>query len=169
MSLLAATLLFATMLPPAQMTICIDPGHPSEVGNGTRGEKLTEIHVNWEVAQRLEKELHARHFNVVLTKKTEMELVKNRDRARIANECHADLMVRLHCDSSSGSGFTTYYPDRQGSADGFTGPSRELIKTIKPIANRFHDSLAKSLKGFLRDNGIFSDIKTAVGSIHGAL
>lgn len=152
-----------------QMTICIDPGHPSEVGRGTHGKNVSEIHVAWAVAKRLEKILLAKNFKVVLTKKTEDEFVKNRDRANIANECHADLMVRLHCDAASGSGFTTYYPDRQGTTEGFTGPDFDLIKRIAPIAKTFHDVLKKDLSGFLNDNGNLSDVKTAVGSKHGAL
>jgi len=169
MSLLAAALFLTTGFQAAPMTICIDPGHPSEVGRGTQGEHVSEIHVAWEVGKRLEKLLLAKRFKVVMTKKSEMEMVKNRERATIANECHADLMVRLHCDAADGSGFTTYYPDRQGISGGFTGPEPELIQRIAPIAKRFHDQLKRGLKGFLRDNGNHSDIKTAVGSRQGAL
>jgi len=150
-------------------TICIDPGHPSEVGRGTSGRKVSEIHVAWEVAKRLEAKLIAKGFRVVLTKSAENEFVKNRDRAGIANRCHADLMVRLHCDASNGTGFTTYYPDRQGVLDRTVGPEPTLLKRIEPIAKRFHDVLRADLSGFLRDNGILPDNRTAVGSLHGAL
>jgi N-acetylmuramoyl-L-alanine amidase len=162
-------LVLAASLLQTKPTICIDPGHPSEVGLGTEGKHVTEIHVAWEVGKRLEKLLAADGYTVVMTKKSEMDLVKNKRRAEIANACHAGLMVRLHCDASNGTGFTTYFPDRQGSIDGFTGPDPELIKQIAPIAGLFHDTFKAALNGFLHDNGNHSDIKTAVGSKHGAL
>ena len=31
-------------------TVCIDPGHPSEVGEGTRGKRITEMKAAWKVA-----------------------------------------------------------------------------------------------------------------------
>ena len=166
---LSLLLMIPSWQTPPPITICIDPGHPSEVGAGTRGKSVTEIHIAWAVAKKLELILKDKHVQVVLTKQSENEFVKNVDRAKIGNECHADLLVRLHCDAASGSGFTTYYPDRQGSQDGFTGPDPELIKQIGPIAKRFHSVLKEDLKGFLQDNGLLSDIKTAVGSKYGAL
>ena len=153
----------------AKLTICIDPGHPSEVGRGTKGKTVSEMHISWEVAKRLQKLLIAKKFRVVMTKSSEGQYVKNRERANIANNSHAALMVRLHCDAASGSGFTTYFPDRQGTAEGFTGPNKGLLKTIKPLAQRFHDQLSNELHGFLKDNGNLADVKTAVGSKHGAL
>ena len=150
-------------------TVCIDPGHPSEVGQGTEGRHVTEIHVAWVVAKKLEKLLVKKHFKVILTKHSENEFVKNVIRSKIANNCHADLFVRLHCDSSRGSGFTTYYPDRQGTSRGVTGPSLDLLKQLAPLAKRFHTALGMGLHGFLKDNGLKSDIYTAVGSKQGAL
>ena len=109
------------------MKICIDPGHPSEVGEGTRGKKLTEIRAAWLVAKRLEALLKAAGHEVKLTKASEKEFVKNRKRAEIANAFGADLLVRLHCDSEGGTGFWTYFPDRQGTdATGKRGPSTEV-------------------------------------------
>jgi N-acetylmuramoyl-L-alanine amidase len=153
----------------ANLTVCIDPGHPSEVGEGTSGAKVSEIHIAWVVAKRLETILEGKHVKVVLTKKSENEYVKNVDRSKIANDCHADLFVRLHCDSSSGSGFATYYPDRQGTAHGKTGPDPSLLKRLAPIARQFQATLSTDLKGFLKSNGLKSDIETAVGSKQGAL
>lgn len=167
--LLLHGVLLALGAAPSALTICIDPGHPSEVGRGTQGRMVTEIHVAWEVAMRMKGILQKQGVTVVLTKHSENEFVKNRDRAETANNCRADLMVRLHCDAASGSGFTTYYPDRQGVTDGFTGPDPALIQRIAPIAKRFNGALKKDLEGFLKDNGNLSDIKTAVGSKHGAL
>lgn len=152
------------------MRICIDPGHPSEVGEGTRGKKLTEIRAAWLVAKKLEALLTAAQFEVVLTKKSEKQLVRNRQRAEVANRAKADLHVRLHCDSEGGTGFWTYYPDRQGTdRTGKTGPSDAVIAATKNLVPRFHAALAEGLKGALKDNGFHSDTKTAVGGKQGAL
>src|SRR4051794_28339300 len=102
--LFCAALLVASCLSFAQ-TVCIDPGHPSEVGQGTHGKKITEIQAAWKVAVLLQKELESSGIKVVMTKSKESQFVKNKDRAMTANKAKANLMVRLHCDSEAGSGF----------------------------------------------------------------
>lgn len=159
------------ILPPllAPKTVCIDPGHPSEVGVGTQGSKLTELHANWTIAVRLRDLLREDGFRVVMTKQSEKEFVRNRRRSEIANEAKADLMVRLHCDASPKPGFAVYYPDRKGTAEGTTGPAGDVIRRTAPLARRFHAALAAGLKGEMEDQGLMSDIKTAVGGKQGAL
>ena len=44
--------------------VCLDPGHSSEVGPGTRGRSLTELHANWIVALRLKGLLERDGFRV---------------------------------------------------------------------------------------------------------
>lgn len=152
------------------MRVCIDPGHPSEVGEGARGKKLTEIKAAWLVAQKLETLLKDAGHDVKLTKSKEREFVRNRKRAELANAFKADLLVRLHCDSEGGTGFWTYFPDRQGKdATGKRGPSPEVIAASTRVAKPFHAALAKGLAGALRNNGCLPDIRTAVGSKQGAL
>lgn len=150
-------------------TVCIDPGHPSEVGSGTRGKKLTEVAVAWEVAKDLEARLRKEGIKVVLTKSSERQVVRNKRRAEVANEAKADLMVRLHCDASSGSGFAVYYPSQAGKVDGVTGPSENVIRLSKDCAARFHAAMADALRGKLPDEGLKTDLQTAIGSKQGAL
>lgn len=150
-------------------TVCLDPGHPSEVGRGTRGQKLTELKVVWDMAMLLKPRLEKLGAKVVLTKASINQLVTNRNRAEIANKADADLMLRLHCDAAAGRGFASYYPTQQGRAHGVTGPSREMLAKVQPMARRFHTALAKGLLGKLNDLGLKSDRKTAVGARQGAL
>lgn len=150
-------------------TICIDPGHPSEVGRGTQSPQITEIRAAWLVAMKLQKLLEKRGYKVVLTKSSEEELVKNQKRAEIANASKADLLVRLHCDASAGSGFTVYFPDRKGTSGTKIGPSEAVIKSSSRLAKIFHASMVKSLKGILATEGLKPDTKTLVGSKQGAL
>lgn len=149
--------------------ICIDPGHPSEVGPGTRGKHLTEIRAAWLVSKQLAKKLRADGYFVKLTKSSEDQFVKNRKRAQIANSFKADLLVRLHCDSSTKSGFAVYYPDRKGSAAGYSGPSDKVIEQSTLLSHKFFAAFTKVIGSSLVNNGLMPDIKTAVGSKQGAL
>ncbi len=155
--------------PRDHWLVCIDPGHPSEVGRGTQGRKLTEIEVAWSVANLLKSDLELQGVRVVMTKHTQEQFVSNRARAAVANKAGADLMVRLHCDAANGSGFTTYFPDQVGHSQGFAGPSASLLSREPKIAQAFQHRLASELRGFLRDNGLKGDEDTAVGRKQGAL
>lgn len=168
MKFLTPFLILLSCLGQAQ-TVCIDPGHPSEVGKGTKGKKISEIHAAWKVGLQLKKELEEAGITVVMTKGNEMQFVKNRDRSTLANKVKADLMVRLHCDSVAGSGFAVYIPKKKGKAQGKTGPSDSVLKACGKVGPVFHDELALNLKGKLKDNGLLPDTATAVGGKFGAL
>lgn len=151
--------------------VCIDPGHPSEVGVGTRGRKLTEVGVAWTVAVRLRDMLTERGATVKLTKNAEREYVANRKRAEIANAFQADLLLRLHCDADAGSGIAVFYPDRPGKdKTGTVGPTAAVLAATKKIALPFHKGLMQSLAGTtIRNRGLKSDVYTAIGAKQGAL
>jgi N-acetylmuramoyl-L-alanine amidase len=149
--------------------VCIDPGHPSEVASGQNIQNGTnETHVDWAVAAKLRDILEAKGYEVVLTKESEGELVKNRDRALTANRARAALMIRLHCDASTERGFAVYYPDRQGRAkDGTTGPAHDVIEESRRAAEAVHAGLSEGLAGVLNDNGVRTDYQTKVGREQG--
>jgi N-acetylmuramoyl-L-alanine amidase len=154
----------------SKAVICIDPGHPSEVSSGAEIQNGTsEVHLAWVVGLKLQKLLEAKGFQVVMTKPEENQLVKNRERAQIANQAHAALMVRLHCDATDDSGFAIYCPDRQGTKEGVTGPSEKVIKRSEQAARAIHAEMATTLKNVLKDGGIRGDSKTLIGSKQGAL
>ena len=172
--------LFAVLAPAHAQTpsgplegfvVCVDPGHSSETSRGTesRDHKLTELHVNWVVAQRLDALLRADGATVVTTKTYEGQVVTNRRRAEIANNAHASIFLRLHCDSGEQSGLATYYPDRQGTRFGVTGPSRAVMAGSRRAAEIFQPAVIAALHGSLRDAGIKGDSQTGVGSKQGAL
>ena len=153
----------------ARTIVCIDPGHPSEVASGKNVQNGTsETHTNWAVATKLRDELEARGYEVVMTKASEDELVKNKDRALVANRARASLMIRLHCDASTERGFAVYYPDRTGRAkDGTTGPGAVVIEESRRAAEAVHEGLAEGLKDALNDNGVRTDFQTKVGRDQG--
>ncbi|HEX8143687.1 MAG TPA: N-acetylmuramoyl-L-alanine amidase [Pyrinomonadaceae bacterium] len=153
-----------------QTVICIDPGHPSEVNDGkTIQNGTSEVHIVWVVALKLKKLLEAKGYRVVMTKSREDQLVLNKERALIANRADAALMIRLHCDTGEGGGFTLYHPDGQGTKDDTVGPSAEVIEASGRAARAIHAGMAPLLRGFLKDNGVLGDSKTYVGARQGAL
>ncbi len=151
-------------------TICIDPGHPSEIGRGTKGKHISEIHANWLVGQELGQLLKDKGYKVVFTKSSESQYITNPKRAEIANKAKADLMIRLHCDHDTTSrGIATYFADRKGTIGGKTGPTDDVLKRVKPMAKAFHKFLIENLDGLLKDRGLKTDRQTKVGSKYGAL
>jgi len=165
---LAALICQEPVIAPNQI-VCIDPGHPSEVGVGTKGKHSTEVGIAWHVAQALKLKLEGHAHVVVMTKSKEMEVVTNKRRAEIANEAHAAIMIRLHCDASNGSGFAVYYPSQAGVSHGVRGPSNEVIAGSKAAAQYLHTAMAAALKGKLHDEGLKTDLQTAIGAKQGAL
>jgi N-acetylmuramoyl-L-alanine amidase len=150
--------------------VCIDPGHPSETSAGnTLQNGLKEVHIVWVVGLKLKALLEAEGFKVIMTKSKEAEVVTNKARAMIANQAKAAVMIRLHCDASTDSGFAVYRPDRQGTVQGVTGPSQEIIERSKVAANLVHKGMVSALAGLLKDGGVRGDSKTFVGSKQGAL
>ena len=151
-------------------TVCIDPGHPSETSAGCSGPSgTTENHINWVVALKLKTVLQAAGATVVMTKQSENEKVTNRRRAEIANEAGADILIRLHGDAAPSSGFSLYYPDRQGTRYGVTGPSQTVIERSRAAATPFYEGMKSVLAGTLRGRGVHGDSVTYVGAKQGAL
>ncbi|MBL8087378.1 MAG: N-acetylmuramoyl-L-alanine amidase [Chthonomonas sp.] len=163
-------LCFASFAWSTPTVICLDPGHPSEVGPGTRGKVLTEMGFAWTIAKQLERQLQKEGFKVVMTKSSEKQHVTNRERAQIANRSKAALMLRLHCDYAPGeSGFATFFADTKGKQGNETGPSDAVLDQVRPMAKAFHIAATKELKGKLGDRGLRTDRQTAVGKKYGAL
>ncbi len=160
-------------LPPVKTVgnlVCIDPGHPSEVSSGDEIQHgVTEVEMNWQVALRLKALLEAQGVKVVMTKSALEEKVTNRRRAEIANEAGAAMLIRLHCDTGKNNGYTCYAPNRQGTAQGVTGPSQAVIAASQLAAERLHDGMSMLLSGQLKDNGVKGDSATLIGSRQGAL
>jgi len=151
-------------------TIVVDPGHPSEVRSGaTKFNGTTEVHIAWVVAERLARLLRAQGYHVIMTKSAERSFVSNADRARVGNRANAALVVRLHCDDGSDSGFAIYHADRTGRVNGHTGPSATVMRSSAAAAESLHVSMARMLTGSLKDGGVRGDSRTGIGEGQGAL
>lgn len=104
--------------PLAGVTICLDPGHgitsasatervsplsqetkPAYV-SGAEGEGQTEEQLNLAVAELTRAQLEARGAQVVMTRQSHEATVSNQERARMANDAHVDLCIRIHADDA---------------------------------------------------------------------
>ena len=160
----------ASAKPSPQPVVCIDPGHPSETSAGNVVQNgTTEVHIVWVVGLKLKTLLEAAGIQVVMTKESESQMVTNKARAEIANRAKADLMIRLHCDASTDTGYAVYAPDRQGRAQNVTGPSAGVIERSRAAARVVHQGIKSILDGILKDGGVRGDSRTLVGGRQGAL
>ncbi|MDD2805837.1 MAG: N-acetylmuramoyl-L-alanine amidase [Elusimicrobiales bacterium] len=161
----------------ARTVICVDPGHPNTFNSATDLVNGTnENRINWQVGQRLERVLKEAGYEVVMTRNAELHSVENKDRARICNAAGAALAVHLHCESTLGTGFALYYPDRQGVYDykndpenGFRGPSAQVREDSRAFSAVMFNAMRGELAGTLKAQGMYGDSRTAVGSNQGAL
>lgn len=95
-------------------TVVLDPGHggddPGAVAHG-----LVESEVVMDLARRIEGRLTAIGVSVVFTR-TEHSSPTEQERATIANDVAADLVMSLHCDShdqADASGVATFFFGRE--------------------------------------------------------
>lgn len=108
---------------PYNKTIVIDPGH-SSIGNaqkepiapnssqtkakdvhGATGiyTKIPEHKTTVSISNLVEEKLKNKGYNVVMTKREVETSLSNIERSEIGNENNADLVVRIHADSSDNS------------------------------------------------------------------
>lgn len=79
--------------------ICLDPGHPAETEEGLSTGATGEYQLNWKVANELKAELEKRTYQVIMTKTSEEQSVRNKDRADICADGGAAFMYALHAEA----------------------------------------------------------------------
>jgi N-acetylmuramoyl-L-alanine amidase len=151
--------------------VVIDPGHPSETNSGRHHVNCTsELDINWDVALKLQSLLGKdTRLQVIRARGSRDQFQLNHDRARIANDAHANLTIHLHCDAGPSHGYTIYYPDREGHAEGQTGPTEKVLHDSRKLAYTLHGGMAQALTGSLHDRGVKGETFTRIGRINGGL
>lgn len=153
----------APVIPKSNKLVMIDPGHqrhgnnePELVGPDTRETKpkvssgtvgvrtkKPEYVLNLEVSLLLKAELIRRGINVTMTRETHDVDISNKQRADMANEAGAALVVRIHADgdgSASTKGFSVLYPSAAQLA-------------VKPIAAESKQAASYLLAGLQQATG----------------
>jgi N-acetylmuramoyl-L-alanine amidase len=113
------------------------------VGVATGGRESSE---SLAIALHVRDVLKAVGVDVVMVRTSESVDVSNSARARIGNDAHADLVVRIHesySDDGSLAGLTTFYPSGNAWVAGIEAPS-------KAAAQRIEDGAAQAV-GAKRD------------------
>ena len=94
----------------ARKLVVVDPGHGGK-DPGTSANGVVEKTINLNVGLLLERELKARGFDVIMTRRTDVYL-KLQERTDIANNADADLFISVHVNAlparKSTSGFEIY-------------------------------------------------------------
>ena len=142
----------------AGKVVVVDPGHQARansalepIGPGSSQMKAKvssgtaspttgtpESEVNLEVGLKLRDALKAKGITVVMIRTAQNVDISNSRRAQIANEAHADLAIRLHCNgstSSSAHGLFTLYPASiKGWTDDIAVASKQAARIIQAAA-----------------------------------
>jgi len=138
----------ASVLPsttPKPFVVVIDPGHQAKadlktepIGPGSKTRKprveggatgvathRPESLDNLQIALKLRDDLVKQGVKVIMIRTTQNVDIANSKRAQIANAAHANLFIRLHCDSS-------------------TQPSISGVLTLVPATNKWTSHATKS-------------------------
>jgi N-acetylmuramoyl-L-alanine amidase len=114
--------------------VVLDPGHGA-TDAGAHAYGLVEADVVMDLARRIEGRLTAIGVSVVFTR-TELTCPSEQERAQLANDAAADVLMSLHCDSHDQS-------DASGVATFFFG--RERGKSWSAVGEHFADLLQREI------------------------
>jgi len=127
--------------------VTLDPGHPSEVSDGTSNPSLgiTEKQVVFDVALKTKSILESKGIKVVMTKSSVNEKVTNQVRAEIANKAGSALFFRIHADATKSKAFFIEYPTKTGkNSAGVTGPPASVLAPSKDAATKISAAVAQA-------------------------
>lgn len=128
------------------LIVVVDPGHGGNSGlnpSGCRawhnGVCIYEKHLTLAIATKLRRHLEAAGATVLMTRTTDVN-VPLPQRAKLANDNNADLLLSIHIDSckipNSASGTTTYYHRQDPSSRALAQSIVERIARVSGLPNR---------------------------------
>ena len=158
------------------LVVCIDAGHqahgnsemePNGPGSTVMKAKLTtgtagcvtgaaEYQVNLDVSLKLQAELAARGYTVVMVRTTNDCPLSNAERAQVANNAGADVFIRIHCnslDDSSVTGVINYAPSAANPY--LSGDLVSASNTLAAVvAQKMCEATGAQNRGVLQDDGM---------------
>jgi N-acetylmuramoyl-L-alanine amidase len=135
--------------------VCLDPGHADtpyrideETGLNTQDwVNEPEIGIVYDIAVRAKAILESRGVRVVMTKQSVYDPVDLKQRAVVANQAHARMIVHIHADAGL-AGPTTFYPGAypyNWKANSDTGRTAYIDAAVQAesegMARRFHAAM----------------------------
>jgi N-acetylmuramoyl-L-alanine amidase len=154
---------------PKDLLICIDPGHQekgdktlepvapgssqskAKVSSGASGvaTKKPEYMLNLEASTVLKHILEGKGYRVIMTRETNDVNISNAQRAIIANEKNADMVIRVHADSLDNSSKT-------GASILISSKDNNYTSSIYEKSNNCAKSVSEHMKkAGIELNGIF--------------
>lgn len=106
--------------------------------------------------QRLQAELEARGYEVVLTREEHDVLLSNADRAKLANESGAEIYLSIQADAASNKDAKGIYTQIPSQSNAFVG---NLYSDCKRLAKEIQDNLIKETG--TKDRGVQENDKVA--------
>lgn len=154
--------------------ICIDPGHQEKgdsnlepigpgssqkkarVSSGATGvaTKKPEYILNLEASTVLKHILEGKGYNVIMTRESHDVNISNSERAILANEKKADMVVRIHADSLDNGGKTgasILIPDKNGK---YTAPIYEESNACAELVKKSMTSSGIEVNGIFERNDL---------------
>lgn len=139
--------------------VCLDPGHaatPSQIDpdtglNTQDWSNEPEIQIVYDIAVRTKAILETRGVTVVMTKKSVYDAVNLKQRAQVANNAGAAMIVHIHTDPGI-TNPTTFYPgaapynwkaNSQSGRTAYIDP--EVQRRSESMAKTFHSAMSSTL------------------------
>lgn len=156
----------------AQADVILDPGHSPTISTSSRDDKTglyTEDYENepemrnaWTAAGKIKTILEKDGYKVGLTKKSADEKIDLAERAKRANDTHAQLLFTLHSDTSASF---LMYPDKNSHRSPKDGSRKdgkqglvypEIASKSETIAKRMAPIISKGIGGQYPARSFFS-------------